>query len=351
MDERARELVMRYGWNATAYQVLNRGIEHWFASNGDGLVGYVRHKGVRVVAGAPIGPRERLPEIVAEWEASSEAAGERVCYFGAADRLREAVGLEPGFSIVLLGAQPVWDPPRWHETVRGYPSLRAQFQRAANKGVLVREWGPERATGHPGLLRCLDEWLETRGLPPLHFLVEPETLHEIGDRRIFVAEKEGEPVGFVSMAPVPARNGWLTEQFVRGFDAPNGTIELMLDTAIAAVAFSGAEYVTMGLVPLADHGFRKSVSHPWWLRILLPWVRAHGRRFYNFDGLDAFKSKFRPHRWEPLYAISNEPNFSPRTLYAITEAFTARPPLVAVGIGLIRAVRQELRWAVHPRRR
>lgn len=341
---------MRYGWNATAYQVLNKGIEHWFSEAGDGLVGFVRHKHVRVVAGAPIGPRERLPGIVAEWEEASSEAGERVCYFGAADRLREAVGLHPGSSIVLLGAQPSWDPARWHETVHAYPSLRAQFKRASNKNVVVREWSSEKATDHPELLRCLAEWLETRGLPPLHFLVEPETLHEVGDRRIFVAEKDGEAVGFVSMAPVPARNGWLTEQFVRGFDAPNGTIELMLDTAIEAVAFSGADYVTMGLVPLADHGLQARVTHPWWLRILLPWVRAHGRRFYNFDGLDAFKSKFRPHAWEPLYAIANEPVFSPRTLYAITEAFTARPPLVAVGLGLLRAARQEIRWAFHPRR-
>lgn len=351
MNEHARELVMRCGWNATAYQVLNRGIEHWFAAAGDGLVGYVRHKGVRVVAGAPIGPKERLRSIVAEWEEASSAAGERVCYFGAADRLREAVGLQPGASTVLLGAQPVWDPSRWHGTVHAHRSLRAQFQRAANKGVVVSEWSAEKATDHPGLLRCLAEWLETRGLPPLHFLVEPETLHELGDRRIFVAEREGEAVGFVSMAPVPARNGWLTEQFVRGFGAPNGTIERLLDTAIEAVALSGAEYVTMGLVPLADHGPQRRVSHPWWLRLLLPWVRAHGRRFYNFNGLDAFKSKFRPHAWEPLYAISNERVFSPRTLYAITEAFTARPPLVALGIGLVRAARQEARWALRSRRR
>ena len=32
----ARELVMSYGWNATCYQILNPGIEHWFSPNSSG---------------------------------------------------------------------------------------------------------------------------------------------------------------------------------------------------------------------------------------------------------------------------------------------------------------------------
>ena len=34
--------------------------------------------------------------------------------------------------------------------------------------------------------------------------------------------------------------------------------------------------------------------------MLSKWVRAHGKRFYNFEGLEAFKSKFRPDGWEPI---------------------------------------------------
>ena len=32
---RARQLVLEHGWNATAYQIVNRGIEHWFSVRGD----------------------------------------------------------------------------------------------------------------------------------------------------------------------------------------------------------------------------------------------------------------------------------------------------------------------------
>jgi hypothetical protein len=39
--ERARRIILRYGWNATAYQLLKHGFEHWYPAAGDALVGYV----------------------------------------------------------------------------------------------------------------------------------------------------------------------------------------------------------------------------------------------------------------------------------------------------------------------
>ncbi|MDZ7631749.1 MAG: hypothetical protein U5K74_10490 [Gemmatimonadaceae bacterium] len=68
----------------------------------------------------------------------------------------------------------------------------------------------------------------------------------------------------------------------------------------------------------------------------------HGRRFYNFRGLEHFKTKFRPDAWEPIYAISAEPAFSIRTLYAIAAAFTVQSPLIALAGGLSRAATVEL---------
>src|SRR5207253_10468586 len=119
-----------------------------------------------------------------------------------------------GYSTVVLGAQPVWNPQTWAETVGKVPSLRQQFNRARNKGVVVEEWPVERANGSPELRRVLEQWLQTRGLPPLHFLVEPETLSLLDGRRVFVASMQAEVVGFLVASPIPVRNGWLTEQFI-----------------------------------------------------------------------------------------------------------------------------------------
>jgi phosphatidylglycerol lysyltransferase len=340
----ARSLVLRHGWNATAYQVVNPGIAWWFSSEGDAVIGFVRRHGVRVVAGAPVCAGHRLAAVVDAFEAEAADAGERVCYFGAEERLEALLRGRATHSSVLLGAQPVWNPAQWAGIIAGKASLRAQLNRSRNKGVVVTEMSAAEATEHPALQRVLREWLGKRGLPPMHFLVEPETLARLLDRRIFVALRAHAVVAFLVASPAPMRHGWLIEQFVRGDDAPNGTVELLLDAAMRALASGGFHYVTLGLSPLSRRAGVDSSGDPLWLRVLLRWVRAHGSRFYNFDGLDRFKAKFQPEQWEPVYAIANQPKFSRGTLYAIAAAFSDGAPAWTFLRALGRAATTELRW-------
>lgn len=336
--------MLRYGWNATAYQIVNPGIALWFSSAGDAVVGYVQRGSTRVVAGAPVCPRSRLDAVVAEFEGECAARRLRVCYFGAEERLETAVHGGATHAMVLLGAQPSWNPAAWAGIIAGKASLRAQLNRARNKGVSVWPMSATEATGNPSLQRVLREWLATRGLPPMHFLVEPETLNRLFDRRVFVARtRESEIIAFLVASPAPARGGWLIEQFVRGRAAPNGTVELLLDAAMRAFAAEGYGYVTLGLAPLSRYAVPAEVN-PTWLRWVLKWVRAHGRRFYNFEGLDNFKAKFQPARWEPVYAIVNDPVFTPRALYAIAAAFSDGSPVWTIARAFWRAARTELRW-------
>jgi phosphatidylglycerol lysyltransferase len=136
----------------------------------------------------------------------------------------------------------------------------------------------------------------------------------------------------------------MIEQIARSTSAPNGTAELLVDRAMEALRAEGAEIVTLGLAPLSTRVEPPETDAAPLVRLLLLWVRAHGRRFYNFEGLDAFKAKFRPDYWEPIYAISNEPRVSVRTLYAIAAAFSEGPPLRFVWRAVLAAAGQEWAW-------
>lgn len=342
--EQVRKIVLAHGWNSTSYQILNPGIRYWIAAASEAAVGFVSCCGVRVVVGAPICSHSRLPDVAAEFERDSALADERVCYLGAEARLEFIYAETSKYAKVLLGAQPVWQPSEWKDIIIKHKSLRAQLNRARNKGVIVKEWSTEKASNHPALQNCLREWLAAKDLPPLHFMVEPNTLSRLFDRRVFVAERFGEAVGFVLLSPVARRNGWLFEQFVHTPNAPNGSVELMIDAAMRTIAEDGAGYATLGLAPLSTRSKIEPFRNPLWLRILLAWVRLHGKRFYNFDGLDSFKAKLQPVRWEPVFAIYNEPRISPRTLYAIVSAFSENAPFRLILGGLWRALGTELKW-------
>jgi len=340
--QRVRKLILAYGWNSTSYQIVNPGISYWFSTGKKAVAGFVSCAGVRVVVGAPICAKNCLPEVIAEFENDAVRSNERVCYLAAESRLESICAEQSKYTKVLLGAQPVWQPSEWKDIIAKHKSLRAQLNRARNKSVKVTEWSKEKAMDNPLLVDCLQKWLEAKGLPPLHFMVEPNTLSSLFDRRIFVAEINTEVAGFVLLSPVAQRNGWLFEQFVHKPGAPNGTVELMIDAAMRALDEGGYEYATLGLAPLSTRAQVAPFRNPLWLRFLLAWMHLHGKRFYNFDGLDAFKAKLQPERWEPVFAISNEPHLSFRTIYAIAAAFSANKPFKLIFGGLSRALITEI---------
>jgi phosphatidylglycerol lysyltransferase len=339
--QHARALVLRYGWNAMAYQILNPGISLWFSPDNQAVVGYVDSHRYRIVAGAPICAPSSLTSVAETFEADTQRAGLQVCYFGAQDRLIMTLDTHRPLAALLLGAQPVWRPQEWPGRVTSKSSLRSQLARARNKQVRVSQWTAHRATNHPDLQRCLREWLQRRALPPMHFLVEPDTLGYLADRNVFVAERLGQIIGFLVASPVPWRNGWLIEQIIRTRAAPNGTTELLLDTAMRHLAAGGARYVSLGLSALSQRAGQTQTPQPLHIRALLALVRSHGQRFYNFDGLEAFRAKFLPQWWEPIYAISRERAVSLPMMYAIAGAFGSTSPLLFVGHGLLRAFAHE----------
>src|SRR4029079_1002555 len=134
---RARELVLAYGWNSTSFQIVNPGIKRWFSPDGQGVVGYVCAAGFRIVAGAPVCPIERLPNIIEAFESDSAKCDEKVCYFCAESRLESAVRETGHHTKFLLGAQPTWNPVHWSDIISTHRSLRAQLNRSRNKGVSV----------------------------------------------------------------------------------------------------------------------------------------------------------------------------------------------------------------------
>lgn len=289
MQRRVLELVLRHGWNATAFQTLGGGYRYFF--QGDGCVAYVDTGSAWVVAGAPIAANESLADITQAFLREAQKAGRRCCFFGTEERFLEATANVT--RSLRIGEQPVWNPQLWAETLAGHAGLREQLRRARAKGVCVRHVMPgelEASALGNATRSLLEGWLATRGMPPMGFLVQlaPFTLPE--QRRCFVAERGGCLVGVAFVIPVPRRSGLFIEHCVRAPHAPNGTVELLVDAVMRWAAEAGCSWLTLGIAPLAG-------DVPRTLRI----VRSRTTSLYDFEGLRRFKAKLRPSEWHPIY--------------------------------------------------
>ncbi len=287
-DDAARfdALVAHYGYDTVSFQGLGPGFARWIAAAGEFGVAYVDTGGAWVAAGSPLAPRDRLADAAAEFAAAAHAAGRRASFFSAEEPLVAA-----GLRATLVGEQPVWKTAQWPDVIAGAASLRYQLSRARHKGVRVRELHASEVADDAPLRAAIAHvtagWQAHHGMAPMQFLVQLAPFSRVEQRLLLVAECGDEVVGLASAVPVPARSRLFVEHFVRAPDAPNGTVELLVDGMMRRAS---APEVTLGLAPLAG-----SVSR--WLRM----ARWLGSPLYGFAGLRAFKAKLRPHAWEPVY--------------------------------------------------
>ncbi len=315
-------LLQRHGWNATSFQVLEQGFSYWFDPDGDGCVAYVETGGAWVAAGAPICAPERLGLVAERFVAAAAAARRRAVFFGTEPRFHDRA---PGFSSLLIGEQPVWDPRGWEQTLREGKSLREQLRRARAKGVTVRRLTAAEAEGpeRPRLEALVERWLKRKSMAPMGFLVQLELFPFSAERRFWVAEREGTLISLLVAVPVYARNGWFLEDLLRDTKAPNGTAELLVDAAMRELAASGSGYVTLGLAPLAG--------------AIPPWMRAArdlGSSLYDFEGVRAFKARLRPRDWEPIFLAFPRKRSAAFAMLDSLRAF-AQGGLLRFGIGTL----------------
>ncbi|MCA9541465.1 MAG: DUF2156 domain-containing protein [Myxococcales bacterium] len=325
---RVLALLDRHPACPTAFQILERGNRYWFAGSRQApraAVGYVEAAGFRVVAGAPIGPREATAEAVHGFVADAAREGRRVAFFSVGqdfvDAL-EAAGI--AHDRLPIGTRPDLDPQTYTLEGTRRRSLRSQVHRAVNKGVRVRRIDAEEVERAPGSLRAeiervLDRWLAARRMAVMRFMVdlEPFTLPE--RRRYYIAERGDEPVGFLAAVPAPAGGGWFFEDVIRVPDAPNGTAELLMHTALLDARARGDTFVTLGLAPLAEVD-----TAPGPHRLLRRFLRLCVTRagpLYDFEGVRRFKARFRPTAWTPQWLVTTPGPIGPRALRAVLTAF------------------------------
>jgi phosphatidylglycerol lysyltransferase len=285
---RTHALVRRYGWNATAFQTLEAGYSYFFDE--DACVAHVDTGGAWIAAGAPIVAPDRLAVVAQAFANLARKRGKRCAFFATEPRFQAA---SPGFRSLQIGEQAVWVPAAWAGTLARHASLREQLRRARAKGVRVRRLATAELESGPScaaMQSVATQWLASRTMAPMGFLVRLEWSAYAAERRAFVAELDGRIVGFAGVIPVPARAGWFLEDLVRLPGAPNGTNELLIDAVMRWAAEQDSQWLTLGLAPLAG-----DVAPP------LRFARRTAKYLYDFEGLRAFKSKLRPASWMPIY--------------------------------------------------
>jgi phosphatidylglycerol lysyltransferase len=339
---RILEILRAHGRHATSFQILETGYEYWIdeqAAAPGGLIAYVESGGYRVAAGPPVATPDDLVAVTRRFADATAACGLRALFFCADGEFVAALGADVdalAFDVVPIGEQPEWDPADWNPVGKRFRTLREQVNRARNKGVVIRSIPPEEmasASTRAEIETVLGQWQDGRPMSAMRFMVDLQPFHLPEERRYYVAECGGRAVGFLAAIPVFQRNGWFFEDVIRTPDAPNGTVEFLIHTAMFDAKERGDRYVTLGLAPLASIPVGEGTHRT--LRRTLDWCYRRLGRLYQFEGLRSFKDRFRPDGWSQQYLVQVHSDVGVRSFHAVLRAF-AGGGLFAFGLDTVK---------------
>lgn len=303
--ERVLELLKKYGYNVYSFETLEPGLEYWFNEDQSACVAYVSSGGYRVAAGAPICAPERAREIADQF---AHELGP-VAFFGVSDPFVECIK-DGAWDFLQVGQQPAWDPRHWAGVLKSSSDLRRRLRRAEKAGVRVREAKPNEMAQRMPTRRAVDglvrDWETAHAMPPMRFMVTLDLFSHAHERRYFLAEDESGLVGLMVGVPIYQRRGWLLDDLLVLRGSAPGASEALIDLAMRTFAAENVEYVSLGMVALSGLGEarRSRFPHPILDRVFNFCLRSMSW-LYSFHGIHAFRSKFKPDRWEPVYLVGS----------------------------------------------
>ncbi len=206
--------------------------------------------------------------------------------------------LDAGFSVIKLGEDAVVSLPEF--TLKGGAAahLRYALKRGERDGLEFELLPPERLAPHMGdLAEISAEWLESRRGEEKGFSVAAFEPNYLARQHVALLRERGRAVAFVSVM-VTRSGGEATVGLMRN-SGPNSPVamEYLITRLILALKERELKSLSLGAAPLA--GVRAAPLSSRWNR-LASLIWKHGDRFYNFQGLRTFKSKFNP-IWQPRY--------------------------------------------------
>ncbi len=345
---RVTELLARYGYNSNDVVAAYPGWEYFFTADPEGVVVYVRRGRVLVANGDPLCAPEHVTEVLRRFAAFARAQRLSLCFVGASERCQSAAR-SIGFGGFKVGEEPIFDLTSYAPRGDRAKKARAARNHALRLGVTVREYRPLEKRDpelEREMLQVLAAWCAARPAQPLAFSLRLEPFAWMEGKRYFVAEQDGHAVGFLVCTRLAARAGVYLEDVIRRPDAPYGTTELLILTALEILARDGVREASLGVAPLQGVERQASRAHRVLGRVAA-FVRDRVNHVYRFKSLNHFKRKFAASRYEASYLLYLPPRLTPWLLLGLAGAFTPEG-LAPFARDLFRRARRRLAWAHAP---
>ncbi len=296
---RARRIVEQWGRTSLAWFALSADKSYYF-SDGGSVIAFVVSRTVCLALGDVIGPPDDVLPALRGFCASCAGNDWQPAFVGTEpDHLShyEAAGL----STLCIGYEAIV-PVRDYSLAGGRSKdIRGRVARLQKLGYVSRlHPSPLPDTLLAELRSVSDEWLSTvRGGEKSFFIGAFDDDYIRHCPVMAVHGPDNRVCAFANLYPEFGRNEATIDLMRRRRTGENGIMELLFTSLFFWAKEHGYDTFNLGLSPLAGVGHE--TNDPAGARALR-FIYERSRKYYNFQGLHGFKSKFHP-QWSPRYLI------------------------------------------------
>jgi phosphatidylglycerol lysyltransferase len=268
-----------------------------FDEDRKGFVMYGVQGGTWVALGDPVGPPDRQAGLVRLFlERCDDFGGVPVFYEVSKEGLHRYADF--GLTFVKLGEEARVDLSSFSLDGAQASKHRQALKRLEKDGGSFRIIPPAEVPAVMDQLRAVsDDWLREKAGGEKAFSLGFFDPGYVQRFPVAVVERERRIEAFANLWPGPGKLEFSVDLMRYHKDAPKGVMEALFVHLLRWGKEQGYGWFVLGMAPLS--GFERSPVAPLWTR-LGSFLYQHGETLYNFQGLRAYKEKFRP-VWEPHY--------------------------------------------------
>jgi phosphatidylglycerol lysyltransferase len=270
-----------------------------FSDCGKAFVMYARHGNSLVALFDPVGPQQLWPELLAKFMTAAATQGCKPVFYQVSKAFLP-YAFDTGLRPYKLGEQAVVDLARFDMKGGAWLKLRRSINRAERDGLEFSMLPVEQVPGViDELLSVSRTWLASHNASEKGFSLGTFDPAYVKAGPVAVIRFEGRIVAFANILEAGGHGDAFIDLMRHIPDIHRGTMDFLFVRIMEHMKARGFLTLNLGMAPLAglaDHHYA-----PLWNRVGRE-IFEFGERFYNFRGVQAFKSKFDP-VWQPRYIV------------------------------------------------
>ncbi|HWE58353.1 MAG TPA: phosphatidylglycerol lysyltransferase domain-containing protein [Solirubrobacteraceae bacterium] len=296
----AAQLVRQHGQDTLSFFKLRPDKHYFFNAEGTAFVGYRVEAGTLLLSGDPVGPSEKLGELLLEVRRFARSRGLRLGAVGASTGLID-IYKRLGLRSLYIGDEAIVATDDFSLEGRSIRKVRQSVSRVTKAGYSAEP--RTLAELDHGTLEQMRSVLEVGriGKGERGFSMSMDGVDCTNQQdTLFVLARDGEGVlkGVLHFVPCYGRSAMSLSIMRRDPATPNGLMEFLVVSAIEHMRERGVEELSLNFAALT-----KCIRDP-----ENPFEYALGRaasaldKYLQVESLYRFNVKFQP-RWEPRYLV------------------------------------------------